>query len=95
MSRVSLRANLYMTQEDWVFVLDVMVTDSTQETMASSVITWPTCAIVKLNVIGKIHKYRKFHEGHHFIWMIMKVHDTLMHDMDHFIMECAHLFHDR
>jgi hypothetical protein len=33
MSRVSLRANFYMTQEDQVFVVNVVVIDLTQETM--------------------------------------------------------------
>jgi hypothetical protein len=84
-----------MTREDLVFVLDVMVTDPMRKTMPSNVITWPTCAIVKLNAISKIHKYRRFHEGHHFIQMAMKVHNTPMRDMDHFSMECAHLFHNR
>jgi hypothetical protein len=27
--------------------------------------------------------------------MAMEVHDTLGHDIDHFIKECAHLFHNR
>jgi hypothetical protein len=35
---VSLRADLYMTQKDQVFVVDVVVINLTQETMASSVI---------------------------------------------------------
>jgi hypothetical protein len=38
MSRISLQANLYMTQENQVFIVDVVVIDPTQETVASSVI---------------------------------------------------------
>jgi hypothetical protein len=62
--------------------------------MASSVISQPSGAIAKLNAIAEIHKYRKFHEGHHFILMALEVHGIFGHDMDHFIRECAHLFHD-
>jgi hypothetical protein len=65
------------------------------EMMASSVINQPTGAVVELSAIVKIHKYRWFHEGHHFIPMVMEVHGTFGHDMDHFIRECACLFHDR
>jgi hypothetical protein len=36
-----------------------------------------------------------FHEGHHFILMAMEVHDTLEPNMDCFMRECAHLFHDQ
>jgi hypothetical protein len=50
---------------------------------------------VKLSTLLKIHKYRRLHEGHHFIPMAIEVHDTLGHDMDRFIKECAHLFHDK
>ncbi len=46
---------------------------------------------VKFSAITKIHKYRKLHEGHHFIPMAMKVHNAPRH----FIKECVHLFHDR
>jgi hypothetical protein len=31
----------------------------------------------------------------HFILMAMEVHNAPKHDMDHFIKECARLFHDR
>jgi hypothetical protein len=51
--------------------------------------------IAKLNAITKIRKYRKHYEEHHFILMAMEVHGTFGHDMDHFIRECAHLFHNR
>jgi hypothetical protein len=63
--------------------------------MISNVIIQPTSVVAKLNAISKIHKYKKFHEGHHFIPMAMEVHSAPGHDMDHFIKECAHLFHDR
>jgi hypothetical protein len=53
------------------------------------------CATTELNAIAKICKYRRLHEGHHFILMAMQVHDALKCDMDHFIRECGHLFHDR
>ncbi len=35
------------------------------------------------------------HEGDHFILMAMKVHDTLKDDVDGFIREWAHIFHDK
>jgi hypothetical protein len=50
---------------------------------------------VKFGTIVKIHKYIGFHDGHHFILMGMEVHNAPEHDMDRFIMECAHLFHNR
>jgi hypothetical protein len=53
--------------------------------VASNVINRPTSVIMKLSVIVKICKYRRFHEGHHFILMAMEVHGTLEHDMDRFI----------
>jgi hypothetical protein len=81
-----------MTQEDQVFVANVVVTDLMLEMVASSVITWPASAIVEFNTITKIHKYRELHEGHHFIPMAMEVHDAPKHDMDHFIREHARLF---
>jgi len=84
-----------MTREDQVFVADVMVTNPTQETMASSVITWLAGVIAKLSVIAKIRKYRELHEGHHFILMAMEVHGAFGHDMDRFIRECTRVFHNR
>jgi hypothetical protein len=65
-----------------------------RETMASSVISWSTCAVVKLNAIIKIHKYRGLQEGHHFILMAMEVHGAPNHDLDCFIKERARFFHD-
>jgi hypothetical protein len=50
---------------------------------------------MKLNTIAKIHKYKGFYEGHHFILMALEVHDALERDMDRFIRECDCLFHDR
>jgi hypothetical protein len=47
---------------------------------------------MKVSTIVKICKYIGFHEGHHFIFMVMKMHIAFGHDMDHFIKECAHLF---
>jgi hypothetical protein len=72
-----------------------MVIDLTQEMVASNVINRPINAVAKFNVIAKIHKYKKFHEGHHFIPMAMKVHNTPKCDMDHFIKECVYLFHNK
>jgi hypothetical protein len=63
--------------------------------MALSVINRPTGVVAKFNAIVKIHKYKGFHEGHHFILMAMEVHDTLGCYMNRFIKECAHFFHDR
>jgi hypothetical protein len=65
------------------------------EIMASSVINRPIGAIVELNAIAKIRKYKRFHVGHHFIPMAMEVHGTPERDMDCFIRECACFFHDR
>jgi hypothetical protein len=63
--------------------------------MVSSVINWLAGVVVELNVITKIHKYRRLHEGHHIIMMTMEVHGAPRRDMDRFIRECAHHFHDR
>jgi hypothetical protein len=63
--------------------------------MASNDINWPIGATAKLNAIANIRKYKMFQKRHHFIPMVMEVHDTPERDMDRFIKECAHLFHDR
>jgi hypothetical protein len=55
----------------------------------------PIGVVVKLSTIVKIRKYKGIHDKHHFIPMAMEVHGTFEHDMDRFIKECAHLFHDR
>jgi hypothetical protein len=47
-----------MTREDQVFVTNVVVTNLTQETKASNVISQPTCVVAKFNAIAKTHKYR-------------------------------------
>jgi len=72
-----------------------VVIDSTRKTVVLSVISRLTCAIAKLNAIVKIHNYRRFHEGHHFISIPMEVYNIFKRDMDHFIKECACFFHDR
>jgi hypothetical protein len=84
-----------MTREDQVLVANVMVTNSTRETMAMNVISRPISVIVELNTITKICKYRRLHEGYHFIPMAMEVHGTPDHDMDRFIKDYVRLFHDR
>jgi hypothetical protein len=63
--------------------------------MISSVISRPIGAIVKFSVIVKICKYKRLHEGHHFILIAMEEHGGHECDMGRFIRECAHLFHDR
>ncbi len=63
--------------------------------MVSSVINRPTGAVAGLSTITKLRKYKGLHEGHHFILMVMEVHNTPGHDMDRFIKECALLSHDR
>jgi hypothetical protein len=63
--------------------------------VASSAINWLVSAIVELNAIVKIRKYRELREKHHFIPMAMEVHGTPRCDMDRFIKECVHLFHNR
>jgi len=84
-----------MTRKDHVFIVDVVVIDLMWEMMVSSVINQPTNVAAKFSTIAKIHKYNGLQEGHHFIPMAMEVHGTPMRDMDCFIKECAHLFHDR
>jgi len=84
-----------MTQENQAFIVDVVVTDLMQEAMVSNVNSQSTSAIMELSTIVKIHKYRRLHEKHHFTLMAVKVHNTLERDTDHFIKECACLFHDR
>jgi exosome complex RNA-binding protein Rrp42 (RNase PH superfamily) len=63
-----------MTQEDQVFIANVMVTDPTQETMALNVTNQLTSVMAERRTIVKIRKYKGLHEGHHFIPMAMKVH---------------------
>ncbi len=73
----------------------MVVTNLTWETVASSVISGLVGAVIELSAIAKIYKYKGFHEGHHFILMAMEVHNALGCDMDRFIRERAHLFHNR
>jgi len=94
-SGASLRTNLYVTHEDQIFVTNVVVTDLTWEIVALNVISRLVGAIIKHNAIAKIRKYKGLHEGHHFILMAMEVHPAPRCDIDYFIGECAHLFHDR
>jgi hypothetical protein len=63
--------------------------------VALSVINQPTGAIAELSTITKICKYRRLHVGHYLIPMAMEVHGAPKHDMDCFIRECAHFFHDK
>jgi len=88
-------ANLYMTCEDHVFVANLVIIDLTREMVASNVISQTTSAVAKLSTIAKICKYKKFHEGHHFILMAMEVQGAPRHYMNHFFKECACLFHNR
>ncbi len=72
-----------------------MVTNLTRETVVLNVINQLTCGIMEFSAIIKIHEYKGLHEGHHFISMAMEVHGALGCDMDCFIKECAHFFHDK
>jgi len=92
MSRTSLWVDLYMIYQDHVFVTDVVVTVLTWKIVVMSVISRPVGVIMELSTIAKICKYRRFHERHLFILMVMEVHDTLGHDMDRFIREYAYFF---
>ncbi len=95
MSKVSLWTNLYIPQKDQVFIADVVVINLMWEMVFLNVINWPPSVAMKFIVIAKICKYEGLREGHHFLPMTMEVHDALKHDMDHFIRECACLFHNR
>jgi hypothetical protein len=85
MSRVSLWIDIYMTWENQIFIVNMVFTNPTWETMASSVITWPIGVATKLNVIAEIYKNKRLHEGHHFIPMAMEVHGAFGHDINHSI----------
>jgi hypothetical protein len=65
-----------MTREDQIFVIDVVVTNPTWETVALNVISQLTSAVTELSTIVKIHDYKGLHEGHHFIPMAMKMHNA-------------------
>jgi hypothetical protein len=47
---------------------------------------------MELSTIAKICRYRRLHEEHHFILMVMEVHDTFGHDMDRFNKEYVFFF---
>jgi len=81
-----------MTWEDQVFIANVVVINSMWETVVLNVISQPSNTIMKLSAIVNIYKYRRLHEGHHFISMAMEVHGTPKRYMDCFIKECAHFF---
>jgi len=84
-----------MIRKDQVFIVDVVVTNPTRETMVSIIISQLVGAIAEHNAIVNIRKYRGLQEGHHFILFVMEVHSALGHDMNCFIRECVCLFHDR
>ncbi len=84
-----------MIHENQAFVANVVVIDLTLKTVATSVISRPANVVAKLSTIAKICKYRWLHKEHYFIPMAMEVHNTTECDIDHFIRDCAHLFHDR
>jgi hypothetical protein len=84
-----------MTHEDQVFVTNVVVTNLMRKIVALSVISQLVGVVAELNTIAKTRKYRKLHEGHHFILMAMKVHNTPRCDMDNFIKEHARFFHNK
>jgi hypothetical protein len=84
-----------MTCEDCVYVANVVIIDSTQNTMTMSVISQLASVAMELITIVKICKYRRLHEGHHFILMAMEVHGAFEHDMDCLIKECVRIFHNR
>ncbi len=79
-----------MTHENQVFIINL-----TWEMVAMNVINWPTNVVMKFSTIIKFHKYKRLHEGHHFIPMAMEVHGAFECDMDRFIRECVRLFHDK
>jgi hypothetical protein len=82
---VSLQIDLYMTQEDKVFVANVLVIDLMREMVVWTVVSWLANAAMKFSSIVKIHKCKRLHEGHHFIPMAVEVHGAFRHDMNRFI----------
>jgi len=94
-SGISLRTNLFITYEDHIFVANLAVIDPTWNTMTMNVISQPIGAVMEFSTKAKIRKYWRLHEGHHFILMAMEMHGAPRLDMDCFIKECVHLFHDR
>jgi hypothetical protein len=84
-----------MTRENQVFLVDVVVTNSPWKSVVRNVIIQLVSENAKHKAIIKICKYERFCGGHHFIPMTMEVHSALGHHMDHFIKECARLFHNK
>jgi hypothetical protein len=84
-----------MTREDQIFITNVVVINSPWKTLIINVINQPVSVNAKLKTIVKIRKYRWLCEGQHFISMVGEVHSAPRHDMDCFIKECAHLFHNK
>jgi hypothetical protein len=60
-----------------------------------NVISRPIGATTEFSTIVKVRMYRKFHERHDFISIVMEVHNTYGCDTNHFIKECACFFHGR
>ncbi len=48
----------------------MVVIDLTQKMVVSSIISRSSYVVVELRTIVKIRKYKRFHEGHHFIPMV-------------------------
>jgi hypothetical protein len=44
--------------------------------MVSNVISQLAGVVAKLSAIVKIRKYKNFHEGHHFILVVMEMHNA-------------------
>jgi len=61
----------------------------TWEMVVLNVISRPVGVVTKFNTIIKIHKFRRFQQGHHFILMAIKVHNTCGHEMDCFNKESS------
>jgi hypothetical protein len=70
MSRVLLKVDLYMTWDNQVFFVNLVVTDPTHEMVFLNVISQPTGAAAELSTIVKTHKYRGLLSQPHFgqVW---------------------------
>jgi len=60
-----------MICEDQIFVVNVVVINLTREIVTMNVISRSTCVIVGFSTIANIRKYKRFHEGHHFMPMVV------------------------
>jgi len=58
-SGVLLKVDLYMTWDDQVFFVDLVVIDPTQKMVFLNIISRPIAAVAELSTIIKIHKYRR------------------------------------